>query len=884
MPSQLPIDDIIKWSDQKLTLWQRDALRRLARAGSLSSNDQTELLAMVKEKVGLFTAAKPPTPIAFAKADFSGPVAGGALKLTAVRGVKNVNRLMPWARIEFAPEGMTVIYGRNGSGKSGFVRILRTACRSRIDNPTKLKVLSDVYGESSGPQQAEIVVESNGEDAVIPWKPNGGQSDQLLQVAVFDSAAASLYVDNGQQIRFLPFGLMLPHQLNELCLTLKTKLEEERRAVKQALGFTTVSFQVARATKAQSFYRALSGRMGDAMIEAAATFAAADHEHLSALKQQLEADQESGADLLSLANWCDVLAGNSATLTAELSDETLDAIHKLAQDAREKREAASLDAIALFGDEPLPGVGAGTWRALWRAARDYSLAESYLDQVFPVVAADGGSARCVLCQQPIGKEAALRFERFRAFMDGSLSAAADQAEAVVSDTIEKLPRIEHMDGVDWAKRVEQLAVRDSALADQVRAFRTVANARRKQALELLSVEAVEREGTEPIVSPSTNLTSLAKTLAADAEARARAGDDDVRAQMESEHSELVDQKILSENVSNLKARRDLLKQDTAYQDAIKEVQTEAITKAANKFVDEHLTSKVIERFNAERKILEIDHLRVGLSRKSGQTKATFQTDSGTTFTKNVSEILSEGEQRALSLSVFLTEIAMTEGSGPIVLDDPVSSLDRERSIKVAERLANEARARQVIVFTHDLIFFNDLCGAAEAKNVSITPYALFANKVEAGKLDPAGVTWKGLAVKKRLERIETAFLTTKALYVTSPADYEFGLKGLYGRLRDTYERIVEECIFNQVVTRGADRVETLKLRYVHLSDLLAERFHSGMTRANTYSHDNPASETVSVPEPSQFEDDFADLEALVSDLEAESKATESRRPTMKPKK
>src|SRR3546814_2812217 len=73
-----------------------------------------------------------------------------------------------------------------------------------------------------------------------------------------------------------------------------------------------------------------------------------------------------------------------------------------------------------------------------------------------------------------------------------------------------------------------------------------------------------------------------------------------------------------------------------------------------------------------------------LARKSGQTNAEFEVNPQTTLTKITSQILSEGEQRALALAGFLTEVALTEGSGPIIVDDPVSSLDRDRSAKVAE--------------------------------------------------------------------------------------------------------------------------------------------------------------------------------------------------------
>lgn len=883
MTSPQPIDDIIKWSDEKLQPWQRDALRRLACAGSLTSADQAELLALVKQRAGLAVATVPPEPVGLAKSHFSGAVAGAPLKLVAVRDVQNVNRLASGSRIDFAPEGLTVIYGRNGSGKSGFVRILRTACRTRIENAAKLRVLSNVYRSLGGPQAAEIVVDAGAGAVAIPWDSAAGPADQLLQVAVFDSAAAALYVDQGHQIRFLPFGLALPHKLNELCLALRANLETERAGVTQKLALAVVHFESERDTKAQAFYRGLSGKTTDAAIDVAASFAAADADRLAAVQEQLAADPGSSADLSALASWAEKLGQECAALAAALSDDALAKLDALAQEARDKREAASLDAELLFKDEPLPGVGAGAWRALWKAARDYSLLAAYVGEEFPVVVAEAAPASCVLCHQPLDAEAAGRLQRFKAFMDGALSAAAELAEAAVSAALEALPALAMLDGGDWATRIEQLVARDAALADQAKAFKAAASAHRSHAQAVLTGATPAGE-LPPLASPAADLAGLAHKLASDAEARAMAGDDTVRAQLQAELAELTDRKLLAGHAAQLNARRDLLREDAGYQATLKEVQTKAITEAANKFVDDHLTTKVIERFDGERKILEIDHLNIGLARKSGQTKAAFHTDPGTTSTKNASDILSEGEQRALALSAFLTEVAMTDGSGPVVIDDPVSSLDRERCVKVAMRLAAEAQTRQVVVFTHDLVFFNDLCREAESLGVDVAPVALFATKADAGKVDPAGIIWKGEPVKSRVARIKKDFPAVKALHDTSPAEYEYALKGLYGRLRDTYERAVEECIFNGVISRGADRVETLRLRYVHLTDELAIRFHEGMTQANTFSHDNPAAETVKTPEPNQFEADVAHFEALVVELAKAAKEAEDRRPAMKPMK
>src|SRR6185369_6852838 len=72
------------------------------------------------------------------------------------------------------------------------------------------------------------------------------------------------------------------------------------------------------------------------------------------------------------------------------------------------------------------------------------------------------------------------------------------------------------------------------------------------------------------------------------------------------------------------------------------------------------------------------------------------------------QVLSEGEQRALALADFLAEATLTPGTAGIILDDPVTSMDNQRKERIAVRLAKEAKTRQVIVFTHDIVFLQML--------------------------------------------------------------------------------------------------------------------------------------------------------------------------------
>lgn len=227
-------------------------------SNELSNTDIDELLAMIKQATGFELATPAPTPVPFAKSHFGGRKRK-PIVLKGIANVQNVNRLVAKAGLDFCPKALTVIYGRNGSGKSGFVRILRTACRTRVENPAKLKVLSDVYGGGTEPQSADIIIDAGKGDTPVAWTTEMTAAPELTQIAVFDTLSAQLYVDGGNQIRYLPFGLALPHRLNGICLKLKESLEAERATtVGNKVSLTAIIFPVQRVTKAQLFNQALT--------------------------------------------------------------------------------------------------------------------------------------------------------------------------------------------------------------------------------------------------------------------------------------------------------------------------------------------------------------------------------------------------------------------------------------------------------------------------------------------------------------------------------------------------------------------------------------------------------------------------------------------------
>ncbi len=115
--------DIAAWS-KSCPQWQRDALRRLCLQGELTEEDLAQLARLCKGE-----GAK---AVPLAKGHIPDPKAAmAAVTLRSVHSVENVNALAQGERLTFDKIGLTIIYGDNGAGKSGYARVLKKVCRAR---------------------------------------------------------------------------------------------------------------------------------------------------------------------------------------------------------------------------------------------------------------------------------------------------------------------------------------------------------------------------------------------------------------------------------------------------------------------------------------------------------------------------------------------------------------------------------------------------------------------------------------------------------------------------------------------------------------------------------------------------------------------------------
>jgi len=147
------VADIVAWCGE-LPGWQQDALRRILEHGDITLADIGELVALCKHANGLEVEDVPECRPLSGDHTPKGLPAINAVALCSIAETENVNALDHTQDLKFAEKGLTIVFGYNGSGKSGYGRILRRACRARS---TGAPILPNVLrGGASAPATAVV--------------------------------------------------------------------------------------------------------------------------------------------------------------------------------------------------------------------------------------------------------------------------------------------------------------------------------------------------------------------------------------------------------------------------------------------------------------------------------------------------------------------------------------------------------------------------------------------------------------------------------------------------------------------------------------------------------------------------------------------------------
>jgi hypothetical protein len=167
----------------------------------------------------------------------------------------------------------------------------------------------------------------------------------------------------------------------------------------------------------------------------------------------------------------------------------------------------------------------------------------------------------------------------------------------------------------------------------------------------------------------------------------------------------------------------------------------------------------------------------------------------------------------------------------------------------------EAKTRQVIVFTHDLVFLKLLLEESEDKTVECLNQYIRRSS-DASGLTSADLPWMAMRVKDRLGVLRQRWQAADKLSRTGDAPgYERDAREIYALIRETWEQATGEVLLHDVIERYRPSVETKKARVLHdITEEDCAALDSGMTECSKWmrGHDHPPADGTPFPEPTEL--------------------------------
>lgn len=864
------LNKILKWT-KTLPIWQQDAARRLLQnEKNLTELDYKELYLLMKAENGIDIPnelhADPLAPKhlpAEAKPDKT-------VIIKAMRELRNVNRIAPDQILEFNITGITVIYGGNSTGKSGYARVLKSACRARDQSERVHPDVNNIVVADAIPT-AKFDIDFGGNNRELYWTRDDVPPDELSLISVFDSKCARSYLTSEQDVAYLPYGLDIVENLaNKVLPNIKMQLDEEISNIDTEIipfehlyGQTEVGKQIQK----------LSEKTDPEIITKLATLNNKEKKRLEDLNKALgDSDPQSKAKNFQLsALRIKALAEHLKAHQSLVDQKLVDNLRKLDQAklAAEEMELKAAEALQA-GEDLLPGTGEEVWKLLFDVARKFSTEVAYPDEEFPFV---GKNARCLLCQEVIQESTRKRLIRFEQYIKDDV--AKNTQVARKNFELEKM----NFERVDINLKIdktlmEEIQALDDSLPKQLKEFE--ANIVMRWKSIVASLESHNWSGiTEIGWSPHSQLRNLAAQQLRAFRTFSQVTDEEARKRLVIEHNELSARFALSKSLNAILALLGRMKAKANLKKCYRQLKTRPISDKSKELASATVTNELKKALDSELLAINMKHIKTKLKERNERGRMLHQLILDLPTANRIEDILSEGEQRALAIASFLAELSLADHRCGIVFDDPVSSLDHWRRKNVAERLVQEAlKHRQVIIFTHDTSFLGQLCDEIEKHNAPHSMYFLEWRGDNPGYVN-IGLPWDHQGYKERIDILERAQRKLAKSWPAYPGETESRqMRQLYDRLRATLERVIQDVVFNGVVKRYRDwiRVDSLAgvVGFQESEYKAIDALHKRCSDVVT-AHDPSSSKLASVPTAAELGVDIAELTKIIESIKSRRK-------------
>lgn len=716
-----------------------------------------------------------------------------SVRLDSLKVGEGVNAIKPGAQIDFASD-VTVIFGENGSGKSGLVRVIKRAAGVR----TAEEILHNIHDDKRASPSALFGVTVATVSEQVEWKNEFGIAP-VNRTNIFDSRGARLHVEEDLSYVYTPGELTLyPFVQNGI--------ERVRTALEVAIGVRTpgANTLLEQFDPACSIYATIETLGSETEIDDIRAYAVLPANFETTIESLTrEIDSLSSTNVHNELKRARDRGGVVQSLKALF--ETVGAFDVVKYvgliEARKAASRRQSDAGSkAFDGHEIPGVMTGEWHSFILAAEEYL--DKHASENYP-----DGADSCIYCQQPLTRSAVELIKKYRDFVDDYTAAALEDAERELSKYVAPILALD----IDVLQRQydDETNNEDDVLesvAPILEEMRRFVDSVKDGAVPLWpEKEAHVIAANKVVAGESSRMAALVSTLQTSLEKR-----QEILKEKQTALIELRGRKAASNLFPQIEkrvydakwvSRANIIKHGMS-------AVLRSLTEAAKEASDELLNRGFEKRFQDESRNLRAPNVTLNFPGRQGQV---IRRKMVAAYKPN--QILSEGELKALALADFLAEVTAVPASSPVVFDDPITSMDYRRIHEVSDRIVSLANDHQIIVFTHNIWFAAELLAKADKKNWKY--YDIRSEGGDSGVLSSANhprvdtIAQVSSRTKKMIEGAEKADGEVRSALIE---------KG-YEELRGLCEIVVEHEMFKGVVQRYAPNVMMTNVEKINVDKL-----------------------------------------------------------------
>ncbi|MGG3662348.1 AAA family ATPase [Bacillus gobiensis] len=730
------------------------------------------------------------------------------LVIDEINAPQNINALSSEVRFSLG-KNLNVFYGENGSGKSSYVRMFRKLADNYFTSERDLTIIPNVYVKESIDKPMLQTVEATytlGDKKKREIVEINQQHPALCKINVFDSESVLPLINSDLTFSILPKGFENFQIISDMLDTFRNELSKTIEAVKvkQENIFADSSYNFIREDLEKIFKEVAVFKEIKVYLDSNYPRSDSYEKVIQEIELQIKELESSNpkdkikilsTQITKLVSIKDSIQKLSALLSQENLEKVNELIMEFEQKVQEEREfnesfQRNVSFLEVVNNEWLIFVKAG---------------KQYFDSINKTQVKLGEP--CIFCSTPLNSTSVNMIESYIKHVSNSnkekLSSIEkeilrhDVTNIVITLAEEEAALFESEKFIERIKSVIQLVNRNKEVFfSSIKAKKVIAET------VILDVTDVVQEINQEIEVLSERIENLKKSNEETAE---------IIASRKALKETLQKNEKLHNSLESLAEWFQFQETIEEYKKAKRKFSTNTLTQKQAEAFKNIVQGEYLETFNRFAKELKVSNVNLRLVPKKGKT---LRKKFVSSEEYKVSQIMSEGEQKAVAMVEFATDLTMRNDFNTILFDDPVTSLDYKRSEMIANLIYQLSLDRQVVVFTHNIMFYYYLYNAsAKMKNKE--------NKFF--KVDEFDKMNKGIVSESfsgRLENLKEVMkkLTAQEQTINSKAcfgdELEEALKKAYADIRTWCELIVEEGFFKSVIRRYEPNIMFTKVKTI----------------------------------------------------------------------